>query len=231
MVARSSRRVITVTTGSGGACPARDRGPAPAAGLPGPSAGRSRAATSSQSSPPRTLTGRTSSTQLIRPLAVSSWQSSCRPLSVRAAAASSERTAGRPGRFDERTERLPGRVAAGRPEQRARGRVGAAHGAVLAEHEQGGGHLLEHRVQQAALGVHGARRPLILARRGRLGLSRAQRVDRAVQLGQGRVEQRPQVRAGHRGGLLQGLVAGTQLRHAVARRLAVRDVWHGANPI
>ena len=96
VVARSSRRVITVTTGSGGACPARDRGPAPAAGLPGPSAGRSRAATSSQSSPPRTLTGRTSSTQLIRPLAVSSWQSSCRPPPVRAAAASSDRTAGRP---------------------------------------------------------------------------------------------------------------------------------------
>ena len=60
------------------------------------SAGRARAATSSQSSPPRTLTGRTSSAQLIFPLAVSSWQSSCRPRSVRAAAASSERTAGRP---------------------------------------------------------------------------------------------------------------------------------------
>ncbi len=41
-----------------------------------------------------------------------------------------------PGRFDERAERLPGRIAAGRPEQRARGRVGAAHGAVLAQHEQ-----------------------------------------------------------------------------------------------
>ena len=61
-----------------------------------PPAGRVRAATSSQSSPPRTLTGRTSSAQLIRPWAVSSWQSSSRPPSVRAAAASSERTAGRP---------------------------------------------------------------------------------------------------------------------------------------
>ena len=86
-------------------------------------------------------------------------------------------------------------------------------------------------MQQAALGVHGARGPLFLAAPGGLGLRRAQRVDRAVQLGQGRVEQRPQIRAGHRGGLLQGLMAGPQLRHAVARWLAVRDVWHGAIPI
>ena len=89
VVARSSRRVITVTMGSGGAsC---------TGGAPGRAAGTgSRAAMSSQSSPPRTLTGRTSSAQLTRPLAVSSWQSSCRPCSLRAAAASSERTAGRP---------------------------------------------------------------------------------------------------------------------------------------
>ena len=86
-------------------------------------------------------------------------------------------------------------------------------------------------MQQAALGVHGACRPLVLARCGRLGLRHAQRVDRAVQLGQGRVQQRPQVGAGHRRGLLQGLVAGTQLRHAIAGRLAVRDVWHGTDPI
>ena len=85
-------------------------------------------------------------------------------------------------------------------------------------------------MQQAALSVHGARGPLLLAGPG-LGLGRAQRVDRAVQLGQGRIEQRPQVRAGHRGGLLQGLMAGPQLGHAVAWRLAVRDVWHGAIPI
>ena len=86
-------------------------------------------------------------------------------------------------------------------------------------------------MQQAALGVHGARRPVVLAAPGRLGRRRAQGVDGAVQLGQGRVEQRPQVGAGHGGGLLQGLMAGTQLRHAVAGRLAVRDVWHGMDPI
>ena len=86
-------------------------------------------------------------------------------------------------------------------------------------------------MQQAALGVDGPGGPLVLAGRGRLGLRRVQRVDGPVQLGQGRVEQRPQVGAGHRGGLLQGLLAGTQLRHAVAGRLAVRDVWHGLDPI
>ena len=86
-------------------------------------------------------------------------------------------------------------------------------------------------MQQPALGVHGPGRPLILAARGRLGLRLAQRVDGALQLGQGRIEQRTQVRAGHRGGLQQGLMAGTQLRHALAGRLAVRDVWHGLGPI
>ena len=71
-------------------------------------------------------------------------------------------------------------------------------------------------MQEAALGVHGPRRPLFLAARGRLGLHRAQGVDRAIQLGQGRIEQGTQVRARHGGGLLQGLMAGAQLRHAVA---------------
>ena len=78
--------------------------------------------------------------------------------------------------------------------------------------------------------MHGPR-PLVLAARGRLGLRRAQGVDRAIQLGQGRIEQWPQIRAGHGSGLLQGLLAGAQLRHAVAGWLAVRDVCHRMSPI
>ena len=225
VVARSSRRVITVTMGSGGASCGRGR----------PRAGAGRGRVPGRDEQPVVVAAHADRPHVQRAAdpALGRQQLAVQLPALLAAGRRGEQRADRraAGRLDQRAERLPGRVAAGRPEQRAGGRIGAAHGAVLAEHEQRDRHLLEHRVQQAALGVHGARGPLLLAGPGGLGLRRAQRVDRAVQLGQGRVEQRPQVRAGHRGGLLQGLMAGPQLRHAVGRRLAVRDVWHGAIPI